>query len=40
MTEAFICEALLVHAPLTLPGAQCSDSQPNYTPDYQRSLIA
>lgn len=38
MTETFIYEALLVHATLTLPGAQCSDSQPNYTPDYQRTL--
>lgn len=38
MTEALICEALLVHAILTLPGAQCSDSQPNYTPDYQPTL--
>lgn len=38
-TEALVWEVLLVHVKLTLPGAQCLDSQPNYTPDYQRILL-
>lgn len=37
-TEACFWEAILVHVTLTLPGAQFSDRQPNYTPDYQRIL--